>query len=234
MIGGSIEMKIFINDKPLKLLQYDSQNFVQGYDTVLTGKEEITSKRLVGHVIVQDATTIQIERLLKLLELKKLKKLIAISFAVSDLDTTIDFIKDQFKIIKASGGVVRKGDKVLMIYRLKKWDLPKGKLKKGEDSLKGAKREVEEECNIKVEVREKLCSTWHTYIRKDKRILKKTNWYIMNCSDDSNMRPQLEEFIEDVKWMKKEDIQKALKNSYLSIEEVFSQFYSLEPLNSIR
>ena len=229
-----LEMKIFINDKPVKLIQFEDRNTVVGYDTVLKGADEITSKKLTGHVIIQNATTLQIERLLRIIELKKLKKLKALTFAVSDLDTVIDFVKDQFKIIKASGGVVRKGDKVLMIYRLKKWDLPKGKLKKGEDPLKGAKREVEEECNIKVDVREKLCSTWHTYIRKDKRILKKTNWYIMNCTDDSNMRPQLEEFIEEVKWMKKEEVQKALKNSYLSIEEVFSEFYLLDQLNTVR
>ncbi|HVD98263.1 MAG TPA: NUDIX hydrolase [Cytophagaceae bacterium] len=227
-------MKIFINDKPVKLVQYEDRNNASGYDTVLKGTDEITSKKLVGHVIIQDATSLQIERLLRIIEIKKLKKLKALTFAVSDLDTIIDFVKDQFKIIKASGGIVRKGDKVLMIYRLKKWDLPKGKLKKGEEPLKGGKREVEEECNIKVEVREKLCSTWHTYIRKDKRILKKTNWYIMNCADDSNMRPQLEEFIEEVKWMKKDEVQKALKNSYLSIEEVFSEFYIQDQLNPVR
>jgi ADP-ribose pyrophosphatase YjhB (NUDIX family) len=227
-------MKIFVNDKPVKIISFEERNNVVGYDTILKGGDEITSKKLIGHVIIQNATTLQIERLLRILEFKKLKKLLAITFSVSDYETVKDFIKDQFKIIKASGGVVRKGDKVLMIFRLKKWDLPKGKLKKDEDSLKGAKREVEEECNIKVEVREKLCSTWHTYIRKDRRILKKTDWYIMNCADDSNMRPQLEEFIEEVKWMKKDDVQKALKNSYLSIEEVFSEFYLLDQLNTVR
>jgi ADP-ribose pyrophosphatase YjhB (NUDIX family) len=227
-------MKIFVNDKPVKIISFEERNTVTGYDTILKGTDEITSKKLVGHVIIQNATTLQIERLLRILEFKKIKKLIAITFAVSDYETVKDFIKDQFKIIKASGGIVRKGDKVLMIFRLKKWDLPKGKLKKEEDSLKGAKREVEEECNIKVDVREKLCSTWHTYIRRDRRILKKTNWYIMNCSDDSNMRPQLEEFIEEVKWMKKDEVQKALKNSYLSIEEVFSEFYLLDQLNTVR
>ncbi len=227
-------MKIFINDKSVKLISYDTKNPIVGYDVVLQGIDEITSKKLLGHVMIQQATTLQIERLIKILELKKLKKLKAITFAVNDYETVKDFVKDQFKIIKASGGIVKKGDKVLMMFRLKKWDLPKGKLKKSEDSIKGAKREVEEECNIKVEVREKLCSTWHTYIRKDKRILKRTDWYIMNCIDDSNMRPQIEEFIEEVKWMKKEDVQKSLKNSYLSIEEVFSEFYLLDQLNTVR
>ena len=227
-------MKIFINDRLVKLIEYDERNPAIGYDFVLKGNDEITSKKLVGHVIVQQATTLQIERLLRLIEIKKLKKLKAITFAVNDYKTVKDFIKDQFKIIKASGGLVKKGDKILMMFRLKKWDLPKGKLKKDEDSVKGAKREVEEECNIKVEVREKLCSTWHTYIRKDRRILKKTDWYIMNCADDSNMRPQIEEFIEEVKWMKKEEVQKALKNSYLSIEEVIGEFFLLDQLNTVR
>jgi ADP-ribose pyrophosphatase YjhB (NUDIX family) len=227
-------MKIFINDRLVKLIAFDEKNPTVGYDTVLKGADEITSKKLTGHVIILAATTLQIERLLRILEFKKLKKLKAITFAVSDYETVKDFVKDQFKIIKASGGLVKKGDKILMMFRLKKWDLPKGKLKKGEDSIKGAKREVEEECNIKVEVREKLCSTWHTYIRKDRRILKKTDWYIMNCLDDSNMRPQIEEFIEEVRWMKKDEVQKALKNSYLSIEEVMSEYSLLDQLNAVR
>jgi ADP-ribose pyrophosphatase YjhB (NUDIX family) len=227
-------MKIFINDRLVKLIAFDERNPTVGYDTVLKGTDEITSKKLTGHVIILTATTLQIERLLRILEFKKLKKLKAITFAVSDYETVKDFVKDQFKIIKASGGLVKKGDKILMMFRLKKWDLPKGKLKKGEDSIKGAKREVEEECNIKVEVREKLCSTWHTYIRKDRRILKKTDWYIMNCLDDSNMRPQIEEFIEEVRWMKKDEVQKALKNSYLSIEEVMSEYSLLDQLNAVR
>lgn len=221
-------MKIFINEKPVKLIAYDSGQSGQGYDTVLGRQDEIISKRLLGNVLVQDATSLQIERLIRLMHVKSLKKMKSLTFAVADLETMKQFFKDQFTIIKASGGLVRKGDRVLMIYRLKKWDLPKGKLKKKEESLKGAKREVEEECSIKVEVKEKLCSTWHTYLQKGKRILKKTDWYVMNCIDDSDMKPQAEEFIEDVKWMKKEDVQKSLKNSYGSIDEVVSIYYSLQ------
>lgn len=227
-------MKIFINDRPLKLIQHEARNYTDGYDSVIQGTEEITSKKLNGHVIVLEASTLQLERILRIMDMKKLKKLKAITLSVNDYETFKDFLKDQYKVIKASGGVVRKGEKLLMIYRLKKWDLPKGKLKKGEDSLKGAKREVEEECNIRVDVREMICSTWHTYTRKDKRILKKTDWYLMNCTDDSNMRPQIEEFIEEVKWMKKDEAQKCLKNSYASIEEVMNQFFLTEPLTQIK
>ena len=63
-----------------------------------------------------------------------------------------------------------------------------------------------------------------------KKILKKTSWYEMSCLDDSNMKPQLKEFIDEVRWMDKKEVKKALKNSYRSIEEVFNKYskdYSL-------
>ncbi|MEJ7664715.1 MAG: NUDIX domain-containing protein [Hymenobacter sp.] len=66
-----------------------------------------------------------------------------------------------------------KDGQVLLIYRLGKWDLPKGKLKSDEDVPAGAMREVEEECNIKVELGEKLPSTWHSYAYKGNKMLKK-------------------------------------------------------------
>ena len=71
-----------------------------------------------------------------------------------------------FKIIKAGGGVVKNNnDQILFIYRLKKWDLPKGKLDKGETIRDCAKREVEEETKVKVNLKQKIISTWHTYTR---------------------------------------------------------------------
>ncbi len=218
-------MKLFINDKPVKIKNFAGQLNVKDFDVVLDGKEEILSKKLVGRVLVRNASTIQLDRLCRLLEVKKLKKLIEITFDVDDKEHTLEFIKDQFKIIKAAGGIVRKGDKILMIYRLKKWDLPKGKLKKNENALEGAKREVEEECSVKVAAGPKICSTWHSYIRQGKRILKKTDWYEMSCISDSNMKPQQKEFIEEVKWMDKKDVKKSLENSYKSIEQVIKKFF---------
>ena len=81
-------MKIFVNDKPVKIISFEERNNVVGYDTILKGGDEITSKKLIGHVIIQNATTLQIERLLRILEFKKLKKLLAITFSVSDYEET--------------------------------------------------------------------------------------------------------------------------------------------------
>ena len=68
-------MKIFVNDKPVKIILHEDRNNLVGYDTILSGSDEITSKKLIGHVIIQKATTLQIERLIRILEFKKLKKL---------------------------------------------------------------------------------------------------------------------------------------------------------------
>lgn len=220
-------MKLFINDKPLKVIQFVSSQPIFDYDTVIGSSDEILSKKLIGKVIIQQATPRQLERLIRIMELKRLKKLASITFAVDDYEFMVEFIKDQFKVVKAAGGVVRKQEKILLIFRLGKWDLPKGKLNKKEEFIKAAKREVEEECSVKVEVKEKICTTWHTYVRKGKRILKRTDWYEMNCLDDSNMQPQLAEFIEDLKWMSYKDAVKSVKNSYASIQEVLSEYYRL-------
>jgi len=53
-------------------------------------------------------------------------------------------------LVVAAGGVVtNKKGKVLFIYRNDKWDLPKGKLDKGETIEACAIREVEEETGVK-------------------------------------------------------------------------------------
>ena len=53
-----------------------------------------------------------------------------------------------YKIIEAAGGVVfNEKNEILMIYRLKTWDLPKGKIEKGETPADAAFREVCEETN---------------------------------------------------------------------------------------
>jgi 8-oxo-dGTP pyrophosphatase MutT (NUDIX family) len=111
------------------------------------------------------------------------------------------------------------------MYRLKKWDLPKGKLDREEKSKEGAVREVEEECNIKVRLEAKVCATWHTYMQNGNRILKRTKWYAMACIDDSQMRPQLEEDIEQLIWVDKEQAKILLADSYQSINYVVDKYY---------
>ena len=129
--------------------------------------------------------------------------------------------KVEFKLILAAGGLVKKHQDYLFIYRNGKWDLPKGKLENNEDIAECAVREVEEECGIKDLVLEhKLIQTYHIYSMNDKMVLKETHWYLMNSSYSGVFVPQTEEGIEKVEWRSKNDIPELMKNSFSSIKKV--------------
>lgn len=222
-------MKIFINDIPLNIVKADEPIDLANYELIIEGPtlKNIDDLKFKDDVLIREASTSQIDALLKEMKGRKLKKLDSITVTVNDHKSVKHFVKSKFKIIKAAGGLVRKDDKVLLIHRLGKWDLPKGKLDKKEATSDGALREVEEECNVKVALNEKICSTWHTYSRNGKRILKKTTWYAMECLDDSSMMPQVEEDIEAVQWMNPREIRHCMYNSYPSIRHVFHEYYKL-------
>lgn len=199
------------------------------YDLWLTGDDFLISKELKGDVLIENAQPKQLSYFLDLVERKKVKKkgLDSVTFAVEDKYRVSEYIKDQFKIVKAAGGIVTKGDDILWIHRLDKWDLPKGKIEKGEDREDAAVREVEEECNVIVELVDKVCNTWHTYTLHKKRVLKKTYWYHMKCLDDSRMKPQKEEGIDRVEWKNHIETNKCLSDTYHTIKTVVKKFQSL-------
>ena len=133
--------------------------------------------------------------------------------------------KSMFKNIEAGGGLVKnaKGE-YLFIFRNGKWDLPKGKLEKGETIKKCAKREVMEECGIKkLSVKKQLTTTYHIYKLKEKEVLKQTTWFEMECLDTSKLKPQTEEGITKVKWFKKENLKTVVKNTYPSVIDVIEK-----------
>ena len=137
--------------------------------------------------------------------------------------------KSNFEIIKAAGGLVVNNQRVLMIFRNGKWDLPKGKLEVGESIDVCAKREVQEECGLNdLEIVDKLMNTYHTYEHKGQSILKETHWYLMTSSQSDGMSPQIEEGIEKVIWARKEDVNIHLENTYENIKRVFEKYYSLK------
>jgi ADP-ribose pyrophosphatase YjhB (NUDIX family) len=117
---------------------------------------------------------------------------------------------------------------------MKKWDLPKGKKETGEDYRRTAEREIKEECGVEAKVGKKICTTWHTYTMNKNNMLKKTRWYVMECIDDSKIKPQLEEDIEELRWMSQKEVFHALQNSYRSIRFVFEEYYKKKERPSIR
>jgi 8-oxo-dGTP pyrophosphatase MutT (NUDIX family) len=133
-----------------------------------------------------------------------------------------------YQLVEAAGGVVVNQDQhVLWMYRLGKWDLPKGKLEKNEKFETAAVREVEEECNVKAVLGKKICTTYHTYTHKNKLVLKKTRWYAMKTTFTGKLIPQTEEGIEKVEWLNEKKQIQALTNTYSSIRYVIEKFKKL-------
>mgnify|MGYP003338128660 FL=1 len=133
-----------------------------------------------------------------------------------------------FKGIEASGGVVKnQQNEILVIYRRGKWDLPKGKIDEGETPEQAALREVGEECGLReLSLGALIATTFHTYILKDKRILKKTYWYEMSSNNDVELIPQLEEDIEKAVWMSEEQVRLTVfPDTYPSVKSVLEDFF---------
>ena len=126
-------------------------------------------------------------------------------------------------LVVAGGGVVtNKEGKVLFIYRNDKWDLPKGKLDKGETIEECALREVEEETGVKkLKIENFLKTTYHIFKRNGVYKLKEVHWYAMKTSYNGELKGQKSEGIEKVKWKGPKKIQKALLNSYMNIKILF-------------
>jgi len=128
-----------------------------------------------------------------------------------------------YKLIEAAGGLVYNDkNQLLMIFRNGKWDLPKGKLKVGENIEQCAIREVEEECGIsELLIIQQLQETYHTYEINGQKILKRTYWFEIKSSFKGNLLPQTTEGITEAVWVDKENIAEKLKNSFENITELF-------------
>lgn len=149
-----------------------------------------------------------------------------------DMGELSDAFRAYFKCINAGGGVVlnEKGE-FLTINRNGVWDLPKGKMEKGEDFETTALREVEEECGLTgLETVGLLLSTFHTYPLKGRMVLKETRWFEMHWSGTGDPVLQSEEGITDFRWVKPGETSFIQENSYASILDVLKIRQLLDPL----
>ena len=125
------------------------------------------------------------------------------------------------KIIAAGGLVTNENNELLMIFRRGKWDLPKGKLDKGETLEKCALREVQEETGLKkIKLLAPLTITYHTYHEGTKFVLKESHWFTMQGTTSEQLVPQTEEQIQEIKWVRQEEVKKYFKQTYPSVIEV--------------
>ncbi len=144
---------------------------------------------------------------------------------LNDVSSTLEGIKKEFTVIQASGGLVySKDNKILLIFRRGKWDLPKGKLNEGEDLVACAIREVQEETGLSNLVYlQSLCITYHTYYEKEEHILKESHWHLLKGNDEEKLIPQTDEDIEKCEWAIIENLALYLENAPASIIDVLKE-----------
>ena len=134
-------------------------------------------------------------------------------------------LKTLYKYIEAAGGFIKnEHDEYLFIFRRGKWDLPKGKLEKGETPEIAAIREVQEETGLQL-VKEKSlrCTTWHTYDTYGEPVLKQTYWFNMETTKNQDSKPQTEEDITELQWLPESEFSKVLGNTFPSIVQVMNK-----------
>jgi 8-oxo-dGTP pyrophosphatase MutT (NUDIX family) len=204
--------KIYFNDKPLFLCnEIDEiiQPYVHHDDAVFIDELNSHTIKTMIHEMQQPAVHAGVFFYPDLGELKK------------------DFFK-KFTPVQAAGGLVLNEKKeMLLIFRRGKWDMPKGKLDKGEKLEDCAIREVEEETGLKkVELISPLTITYHTYHEGTKFILKESHWYTMKVKGEQILSPQTEEDILALRWVNMNDLDKYSSDCFPSITDVLETFKS--------
>ncbi len=206
-----MHIKIYFDDKPVYLcdeIDQELNEILHHPDAVFIDEISAPAIKSLLHEIVKEEFHAGV---LWNADLEKLRKA---------------FFKN-FHVIEAAGGIVQNEKKeLLFIYRLDKWDLPKGKVEKGEDLEECAIREVEEETNVTgVTLKSKVGETYHTYNAFGKHFLKISHWYYMTCKKTQELVPQTEEDITEIKWVKTRDIKQPLSNTYASIKDILGKFF---------
>ncbi len=142
-----------------------------------------------------------------------------------DVEQVMEVLKQKMVLIQAAGGLVHTDNNTfLLIFRRGKWDLPKGKLDEGENLEQCAVREVEEETGLQgVQLEKPLTVTYHTYYQDNQLILKESHWFLMKSAEQPVLTPQLDEDIEECKWVDQDALAPYMENTHPSILDVLKE-----------
>ena len=198
--------KVFINDKPIILLDV-SENYSVSVGSLITSLPNKTDMPLFLEMLIN---------------LNECKECIIIG---DELEKLWEEFCKRFRIIIGAGGLVKnQSNDLLVIRRNDKWDLPKGKVEKGEALEIAAVREVEEECGLHMLCLEEAAPiTYHIYSQNHNYYLKITHWYYMSYSGMELPEPQTSEGIVEARWMNPKEIETMLyTNTYANIKNVIS------------
>lgn len=135
-----------------------------------------------------------------------------------------------YKKIDAAGGIVQRKEKFLVIKRKGLWDIPKGRIDKGEDAETACVREIMEECGIDGHsIVHPLCETYHIMKWNGQPALKRTFWYMLTYNGPKETTPETKEDITEAKWMSREKLLGIRDKTFGSITVVLDAFIDHYP-----
>lgn len=151
----------------------------------------------------------------------------AVNIFGHDVESIWDQFQKHFQNIFGAGGVVfNERNEILFIYRLGKWDLPKGKMEQGESKSETALREVEEECSISnLAIDHFIETSYHMYRdRQGQMVLKIVHWFRMNHQGNQTPKPQEIEGITKALWLPQNKIKSlVLPNTFRNIKMILEK-----------
>ena len=208
--------KIYINNTPM-LLSRDKASAAGGHSDKTPADK---GDRLVARYSGKPKSLLQYVDMLE-----KSQRFESVTLYSDDYEQLCRDFDAHFQLIEAAGGIVfnTKGE-VLFIFRRGSWDLPKGKIDKGESPEAAAVREVQEETGLReVHSGALVDITYHTYREKDqRRILKRTYWFRMETPDQV-LVPQTDEDIETAVWMSLPEFYSQERVVYRNIDDLLKK-----------
>jgi 8-oxo-dGTP pyrophosphatase MutT (NUDIX family) len=196
--------KVFIDHKPV----------------VFISKDELSTKS--QHLVEEQFVSIR--KTIKPL-LKKCSIDDPLFFVADDPEQAFKAVFSDHIKIKAAGGLVRRKEKYLLIKRNGMWDIPKGRIDKGEKKKEACIREIAEECGIQGHlIIDSLTQTYHTMKYKGRKGLKKTYWYLLEYDGPKQTTPERKEGITKAKWMPLEHVMEIRGRTFGSINDVLDAF----------
>lgn len=200
--------KVFIDQKPVVFIE----------------KEELSTEKLVGKA----KNVSSIDDLKPLLSKASIESPVFLT-SKNPKKAFKTFFND-FKKIDAAGGIVQRKQKFLVIKRKGLWDIPKGRIDKGEDAETACVREIMEECGIEQpSIVHSLCETYHCMKWNGQPALKRTYWYMLTYDGSKDTTPETKEDITEAKWMSREKFLDIRKKTFGSINVVLDAFVDHYP-----
>jgi 8-oxo-dGTP pyrophosphatase MutT (NUDIX family) len=191
-------VKVYFNHHCHLLITYVQPDDTSIYQTVLADEQAVWDFRANPSILWDEHSTSNILLL------------------TGHVDETLESLFNYAEGIVAAGGLVKNSaGETLVIYRRGYWDLPKGKVEKGEQIIHAAAREVTEETGVAIATTLiETTHTYHCYTLHEQSCIKETYWYTMQpAGEQEQLVPQTTEDIDQVLWMSY-DRMKAIKAAF--------------------